>query len=260
MPSAGSELKDVGRSHDILAEITLQTMGNTWCILCMGVQKRLLGMPSWPKQKYNCRLQRGPSNSAKKSERPKDKNKKNNSRETAPKQLLKVWRFSTGLGSSGQGCGKLHSQNHECQYWPCSNKQNYTSRKSVSRNGTRVILHEAQKRGHSAHRHLEMTDAAEQAATLPEEGIPGEITPILPYSEDLSNIQRRKATAPVRKHSPLDAAAEDLAYVQTPCCRERKKTRPAWRTRTRNMRRQWKRPNMVHARSIVSGADNNEQK
>ena len=62
------------------------------------------------------------------------------------------------------------------------------------------LLEEAKMRGHPAYKQINMLEATTRAQTLPEDGIPEEIIAILPYDNDLENVQRQKAATPVREN------------------------------------------------------------
>ena len=72
------------------------------------------------------------------------------------------------------------------------------------------LLSGAKTRGHPAYKHINMEEATARAQTLPEDGIPEEIIAVLPYDNDLENVQRQKAATPVRDNLTLEAVAEEL--------------------------------------------------
>ncbi len=78
------------------------------------------------------------------------------------------------------------------------------------------LLQEAKDRGHPAYKHVNMLEASTRAQTLPEDGIPDEIVAVLPYDNDLQNVQRQKAATPVRENLTLEALAEELSGMCKP--------------------------------------------
>ena len=78
------------------------------------------------------------------------------------------------------------------------------------------LLKEAKARGHPAYKHINMLEASTRAETLPEDGIPEEIIAVLPYDNDLQNVQRQKAATPVRENLTLEAVAEELGDMCKP--------------------------------------------
>ena len=78
------------------------------------------------------------------------------------------------------------------------------------------LIKEAQKRDHPAYKHVDWTQAVARADALPEDGVPEEIVAILPHDDDLSQVLRQKAAAPVREHLTLDAVAKEFAYMCKP--------------------------------------------
>ena len=78
------------------------------------------------------------------------------------------------------------------------------------------LLQEAKARGHPAYKHINMLEASTRAETLPEDGIPDEIIAVLPYDDDLANVQRQKAATPVRENLTLEGVAEELGNMCKP--------------------------------------------
>lgn len=78
------------------------------------------------------------------------------------------------------------------------------------------LLHEAQRRGHPAYKHVDWMEALSRAENLPEDGVPEEIVTLLPHDEDLSNVLRQKAATPARGTMSLEAVAEELGPMCKP--------------------------------------------
>eukprot|EP00435_Cladocopium_sp_Y103_P006429 s3270_g2.t1 len=75
------------------------------------------------------------------------------------------------------------------------------------------LLADAKAREHPAYIQVNMEDAVQRADQLPEDGVPEELIALLPYDDDLDNIQRQKAATPVRNMLVPAEVQEEFAHM-----------------------------------------------
>eukprot|EP00435_Cladocopium_sp_Y103_P052258 s774_g16.t1 len=75
------------------------------------------------------------------------------------------------------------------------------------------LLADAKAREHPAYIQVNMEDAVSRAHQLPEDGVPEELIALLPYDDDLDNVQRQKAATPVRNMLVPAEVQEEFAHM-----------------------------------------------
>jgi hypothetical protein len=73
------------------------------------------------------------------------------------------------------------------------------------------LIEGAARRGHRAHRHVDLKKMRERAEQLPAHGVPPEIAKLLPYDNDIDKLQVQKAATPVDPMASMESTARSLA-------------------------------------------------